>query len=209
VQSRVIPLWHFSPLFTLVLAVIFLNEILTQTTYIAFAFILLGGVLITIHRKTTFHISPAAVYMLLSSFLVSVSDVLMKFAYSTQIFWKIFLIFYFGLSIGSLSLFFSLSVRKKFAKAISSYKKFFLTILFLSVMASFIAHIFYNYAILLAPVTLVSVFTSFQSLFVLLIATFLSIKFPLFIKEAIDLKTITTKLVAIALMAFGLFLLSL
>ena len=64
-------------------------------------------------------------------------------------------------------------------------------------------------AVLQGPITLVSVFVSFQSLFVLLLATFLSSKFPRLIKEAIDMKTIGMKLAAIGLMAFGLYLLSL
>ena len=208
--SRVVPLWHLSPIFTLILAVIFLNEILTAVRYIAFTLILLGGVLISTRRiGAMFHISPAVYLMFLSSFLVSVSDVLLKFAYSTQIFWQTFLVFDFGIGLGSISLFIIKNSRKNFSKAVLSYKKVFLLLLFFSVLTGFIGHIFYNNAILLGPVTLVSVFVSFQSLFVLLIATFLSAKFPLFLKEAIDIKTIGIKLIAIAFMALGLFLLAL
>jgi len=206
--SRVIPLWHLSPLFTLILAVIFLNEILSPLRYAAFASILLGGILIsTRHTGTAFHISPSMSFMLLSSFLVAISDVLMKFAYSTQIFWQTFLVFYFGISLGQISLFFIPNARRKVFKTLLHHKKVFLIILFLGGLTGILGHIFYNNAILLAPVTLVSAFISFQSLFVLIIATFLSLKFPLFIKEAVDAKTIGIKLVAIALMGFGLVLL--
>lgn len=206
--SRVIALWHLFPVFTLILAVIFLNETLTMLRYSAFIFILLGGFLMSTRKiGSVFHLSPAVYFMLLSSFLVAISDVLLKFAYSSQIFWHTFMVFYFGISLGSLSLFIVPSIRRKFSKAVLSYKKVFLAVLFLSILTGFMGHIFYNYAILSNPITLVSVFISFQSLFVLLIATFLSFKFPLFIKEAIDVKTIGIKLVAIALMGFGLFLL--
>ena len=81
--------------------------------------------------------------------------------------------------------------------------------LFLSVTIGFLGQIFNSNALLLGPVTLVTVFISFQSLFVLIIATLLSIKYPLFIKEAIDVKTLSIKLIAIALMAVGLYLLAL
>lgn len=208
--SRVIPLWHLSPLFTLILAVIFLNEILTMLRYTAFVFILLGGILISTRKiGSAFHISPAVYFMLLSSFLVAISDVLLKFAYSAEIFWQTFMVFYFGVSLGSLSLFFVPNVRKEFSESLLSHKKVFLIVLFLSVLTGFGGQILYNRAILLGPITLVSVFISFQSLFVLLIAIFLSFKFPLFIKESIDIKTIGIKLVAIALMGLGLFLLAL
>lgn len=208
--SRVIPLWHLSPLFTLILAVIFLNEILTPLKYLAFATILLGGFLISTKRiGNIFHISPALALMILSSFLVSISDVLVKFAYSTGIFWQTFLVFYTAISLSSVSLFVLKSARKDFVKTLVFHRYNFILLLLLSIITGFSGQILYNRAILLGPITLVSVFISFQSLFVLLIATFLSIKFPLLVKEAVDVKTIGMKLVAIVLMSFGLFLLAL
>ncbi|MFH1182474.1 MAG: hypothetical protein V1702_05940, partial [Candidatus Woesearchaeota archaeon] len=83
----------------------------------------------------------------------------------------------------------------------------FLSLLFIDGLFTFSARFLYNAAIPLAPITLLSVLGSFQSVFVLAIATFLSIKFPMFLKEAIDPKTIGLKVVAIALMAAGLYLL--
>ncbi len=207
--SRVIPLWHLSPLFTLVLAVIFLNEILTSLHYAAFAFILSGGILISTRKiGTVFHLSPAATFMLLSSLLFSISDVLLKFAYSTGIFWGTFLIFYFSIALGAFSLFAFPNVRGDFSRALFS-RRLFVLILFLSALMGFVGSIFWNSAVFSGPITLVSVFVSFQSFFVLLIATFLSSKLPSIMKEVIDIKTISMKLVAISLMAFGLYLLSL
>jgi drug/metabolite transporter (DMT)-like permease len=207
--SRVVPLWHLLPLFTLVLAVIFLNEVLTLLHYVAFALILLGGFLISVRRiGIAFHLSPAVAFMSLSSFLVAIAEVLMKFAYSTRIFWETFFVFFVGIVLSELSLFILPAVRRSFAEILFSRKHVFLFILFLSVVIGFTGHMLYNAAVLTGPITLVSVFISFQSLFVLLIATFLSLRFPLFIKEAIDVKTISMKMLAIVLMASGLLLLS-
>ena len=208
--SRVVPLWHLKSVFTLIFAVIFLNEMLTPLRYAAFASMLLGGFLISTRRAgNTFHLSPAIGFMLLSSILLSICEVLVKFAYTSEIFWQTFFVFHLGLTLSSLSLFIFSSVRKNVLRAVVSYKYVFVSILFLNILLGFSGQILFNKAISLGPVTLVSVFISFQSLFVLLIATFLSLKFPLFVKESIDIKTIGIKLVAIALMAFGLFLLSL
>lgn len=208
--SRVIPLWHLSSIFTLILAVIFLNEILTPSSYVAFAFILLGGMLISTRRVgNIFHISPAVVLMLFSSFLVAVEEVLMKFALTDGNFWETFLPFSFGISLNSLSLFIIPNARKQFSKTLALHKQKFLRILFFSVLMGFLGSVTYNSAIFMGPITLVSVFVSFQSLFVLVIATFLSAKFPLLLKEAIDMKTISLKLFAIVLMASGIFLLAL
>ncbi|MBI2580482.1 EamA family transporter, partial [Candidatus Woesearchaeota archaeon] len=78
--SRVIPMWHFAPVFTLILAVIFLGEILKPLSYAAFALILLGGFLISVRRvREVFHLSPAVAFMLLASLFFAASDVLLKF----------------------------------------------------------------------------------------------------------------------------------
>ncbi len=206
--SRVVPLWHLSPLFTLILAMIFLNEILTAMKYYAFASILIGGFLISTRKiGKVFHLSPAIAFMLFSSLMISIADVLLKYSYISGIFWGTFLVFSIGISLSSFCLLILKTVRKDLKKVLDAKKYIFISLILLSISFGFTGQLLFNKAISLGPVTLVSVFVSFQSLFVLLIATFLSIKFPLFIKEAIDAKTIGVKLIAIALMAFGLFLL--
>lgn len=206
--SRVIPLWHLAPIFTLVLAVIFLKEILTKIDYAAFTIILLGGVLISTRRiGSVFKLSPAVPLMLLSSLLLAFSDVLLKFSYSEQVFWPTFLVFQFGVSLGSLSFFMIPSARRNVSKAFLTHRYVFGGILLISTSLGWGGQIMFNNAVFRGPITLISVFVGFQSLFVLVIATILSLKFPLFIKEAIDIKTIGIKLVAIVMMAFGLFLL--
>lgn len=207
--SRVIPLWHMTPIFVLVLAVIFLDEVLSFLNYLAFVIILVGGFLISTRRTgKKFHLSPALFLMLASSFLGAISDVLLKFAHSADMFWHVVLVYYFAISLGALTLFFLKSVRTDFMSSVKTHRHKFLFLLLLTNILGYSGNLAWNSAIQLGPVTLVSVFIGFQSVFVLLIATILSIKFPLFIKEAIDIKTIGIKLVAIALMIFGLYLLS-
>ncbi len=209
--SRVIPMWHFAPVFTLVLAVIFLGEVLKPLSYAAFALMLLGGFLISVRRVgEVFHLSPAVAFMLLSSLFFAASDVLLKFAYGTGVFWGTFLVAFTGGVLSQLSFFILPGVRKSFSMALVSkqQRRGFVLLVLLSTLAGFFGSIFWNMAILLGPVTLVSVFTSFQSMFVLLLATAFSVKFPLFIKEAVDAKTIGLKVAAIGLMALGLLLLS-
>lgn len=207
--SRVVPMWHFTPVFTLVFAVIFLHEILTVQSYAAFALILAGGFLISTRRiGTVFRISPAVGFMLLSSLLFAASDVLFKFAYGTGVFWGTFLVAILGICLGQLSLFALPTVRKSFSKAVLSHKHVFALLVFLSALVGFSGDILWNNALFSAPVTLVSVFISFHSMFVLLLATIFSVRFPLFMKEAVDAKTIGLKVAAIVLMALGLLLLS-
>ncbi|MBI2580272.1 DMT family transporter, partial [Candidatus Woesearchaeota archaeon] len=210
--SRVIPMWHFAPVFTLVLAVIFLGEILKPLSYAAFALILFGGFLISVRRVgEVFHLSPAVAFMLLSSLFFSASDVLLKFAYGTGVFWETYFVAFIGGTLSGLSLFVLPNVRRSFSNAMSSkpQRQGFVLLVSLSALAGFFGGVLWNRAILLGPVTLVSVFISFHSLFVLLLATIFSVRFPLFIKEAVNAKTIGLKVAAIGLMAAGLLLLPL
>jgi drug/metabolite transporter (DMT)-like permease len=207
--SRVIPLWHLSPLFTLILATIFLNEVLTLPRYAAFAFILMGGIMISLRRTgLKLHLSPAISFMVFSSMIFGFSDVLLKFAYSTEIFWQTFVAYHFSVSIGYLSLFVLPRVRREVKDTFISKKKPFVFVLIMSMTTGFIGFLFYNMAVLSGPISLVSVFISFQSLFVLLMATALAVKFHTFRNESFDVKTFGTKLIAIAFMAIGLILLT-
>jgi transporter family protein len=205
--SRVVPLWNFSPLFTLILSVIFLKEILNAASYAGFALILAGGFLISARSiKGIFRLSRAFQLMAITGFLWAISAILLKFAYGSGAFLHTFLLVCSGFSIGMLSFFILPSVRKDFSSSFSS--KPFLIFLFLACLTAILGDFLNGNAYLTGPVALITVFTAFEGLFVLAIATFLSIKFPMFIKEAIDRKTIAAKIAAIAVMALGLFLIS-
>jgi len=206
--SRVVPLFHLEPLIILVLAVIFLSEVLSLQKYIAFALILLGGFLISIRRLgSTFHISPAVGVIVVSSVLFAVAAVVLKYAYSNQNFWNVFILFGFGLSITQLSIFILKSARSAFIKTLQKSPRPFLALLTISVIFGYSGSMMFGKALATGPVTIISVFIGFQSLFVLLIATLLTLKHPTFIKETITPKIFVTKLFAIALMIGGLFLL--
>ncbi|MBI2107823.1 EamA family transporter [Candidatus Woesearchaeota archaeon] len=208
--SRVVPLWHISPLLTIVLAVLFLDEILTPLSYMAFALILTGGFLVSARKiGNVLHLSPALAYMFLSSFFVAIADVLLKYIFTQENFWQILMILYFGINISSLSIFLLPKVRKDFKNAFKAHRLGLSLLIPVSSILGFFGHIFYNRAILLGPVSLVSVFVGFQSLFVLVIAAFLSVKLPMFIKESLDLKTMGAKTIAIMIMMAGLYLLGL
>lgn len=205
--SRVIPLWSLAPAFTLLLAVIFLGEVLPGIRYAAFALMLAGGFLISTRKiGSVLHVSPAAMLMLLSSALIAVADTMMKFAFYSGDFWGTFLIFYFAVNLSQLSLFLSSKTRKKFLRA--AKKRNFIVLVFASTVFASLGHIVYNNAILLGPVTLVSVLGGFQSVFVLAIATALSHKFPSILKEEISAGAFGRKIASIALMMAGLYLLT-
>ena len=105
--SRVIPLWRFKPLFVLLLAFLFIGERLSSYEIIAFFLLLFGGFFISIRKiKDSFTISRAFYFMLLSSVLLAVYAILVKYIYLHQAYYDGFILLKFGSFLGAFSLLF-------------------------------------------------------------------------------------------------------
>ncbi|MBD2156912.1 EamA family transporter [Leptolyngbya sp. FACHB-16] len=80
--SRVIPLWRFTPIFVLLLSGYLIDEHLTHYQLIAFVLLVLGGFGVSVKRiGDTFKLSPAFYWMLFSSLVGAIYNVLIKFIY--------------------------------------------------------------------------------------------------------------------------------
>ncbi len=203
--SRVQPLWHFSPLFVLILALIFLGEKLTTTNYIGFFFILFGGLLISTRKiKDIFKVSKVFWLMVTASFLWAISEVLTKYIYGSLDYWNGIFWILLGFMLGSLSLLLIKKTRIKFKKTISTLNRTSLSVLIVSSLLGSVARIFYFLAIMLGSVSIVAVISGFESPFVLIFAIILSHQLPKLFKEEIDKKIILHKITAIFLMFVGL-----
>lgn len=203
--SRVAPLWHFSPLFVLISAFIFLGEKLSVNHYIGFFILLFGGLLISTRKiKDIFKISKIFWLMLSASFLWAISEVLTKFIYKSLDYWNGIFWVLFGFMIGALVLILIRKNRENFKNTISTLNCTSLSFLIGSSLSGFFGRIFYFLAIMLGSVSLVSVISGFESVFVLIYAILLSKYLPKLFKEEIDKKTILHKIIAIFLMFIGL-----
>jgi uncharacterized membrane protein len=207
--SRVVPLSNFSAVFTLLLAAIFLGEKLPLLHYAAFFLILIGGILLTLKRSGLgFKISNSLKTMMLNSFIAGIALVISKFALNSGFFAKALFLFFLGAGLAELSLLAIKSVRREIYVAVKVYGKKFTRFVLLSNVSVGISQLFFYIGLKFGPVTLVSVLGSLTSVFVLIMAAYISIKHPLYIKENIDLKNISLKIFAISLMALGLILIS-
>ena len=95
--SRVVPLFSFTPLFVLVLAAIFLNEVLSFGEYVGVFLIVIGAFLITTRKIEKIKISKALWFMLFSTFLYAIVALIMKYVLTDINYWTMF----FWLSIGA------------------------------------------------------------------------------------------------------------
>ncbi len=207
--SRVVPLWQLSVPMTLVLAVVFLNERLSQANYAAMVFIFLGAFLVSVKDiRRTLKITPAFWLMVLANALVASSAVLSKGLYSSGSFWHIQLLLLAG-NFAAAMVMFSLSgnVRGNIVKEVRNSGK--LTLLFMLRMgAETVAYVVFNLALLTGPASLTAALDGLSGFFVFAAATAISVWHPHLFREELDRKTLLTKAVAIAMIMAGLFLLA-
>jgi len=202
--SRVIPLWRFTPLFVLIFSIGFVGEQLSFFEIIAFFLFLLGGFLISVQKlKETFKISKAFYFILFSSFLFGIYHTLTKFVYLNQSYYDGFILIRIGSFISALSI---LLIKKYRISLIDTFSfisnKTKGAILFYEIL-NLIGLAFFNFAVSIGSVSLVSASAGIQSIFVLLLASILSLKFPQILKEEISTKILLQKLIAIILIIVG------
>ncbi len=207
--SRAAILYGTTPLFALLLATIFLKEMLSLKDYIAFFLILGGTFLISIkNKKNKFKISKSILLIILSSFIGAVHNTLLKFATATN-FSTMMVLRQSGIFLFVLLIFiFSKSVRMNAKETLKKFKIKRGILAYASESLGIVGMVFLYLAIQRAPVSLVTLVGGFQSLFVIFIAVTLSIFFPKIIRETIDKKTIAIKIVSALLMLLGLYIIT-
>ena len=206
--SRVIPLFQLTPLFVLILSLLFLKEVLTLNHYLAFVLILLGGLLISLQKtKGVFKLRVAFWWMVLSSLIYAIYAVILKSLYVAHPFWDLTVYLGFGEFLPTpLLLLLIASFRSRFIKSLSGLKPIGWTLLILGMFFVTTASLSGLWALAIGPVTLVSVFRGFQSLFVLVYAVFLSFWLPKILKEELGKDVLGVKVMSILLMMLGLYL---
>ncbi len=204
--SRVMPLWHLSPVFVLLLSTIFLDESLTTPQYFGFSLLVIGGFMISF-KKTgkLFKLSKAFWLMLLATFLIAVYYIMTKYVFLNQDFINNFLMVRIGTLCGALSLLLMKDYRREFMFAFFKLKNNVKSLILGDRMLDLVALALVSMAVMTGPVSIISSLEGVQSLFTLFIVIFISIKFPKTLKEEIGGKTLVYKLLAIILMVAGIY----
>jgi drug/metabolite transporter (DMT)-like permease len=213
------------PIFSLIFSVLIFKESFSFSQWMGLLFLLAGMVVmsfITSRRKKwpTFLRRLQKVFYgeynkrwiflaILAAFLYSLFFISTKYAYNHQPFWSSFIWIRLG---GLIVVFLFLldrdtrkEIRKKFrAKPHKSTKLKKSFVLFNQVLGS-LAFILQNYAVYLGPVALINALQGVQYAFLLLIGIFSTIFFPKILKEDISKKVLIKKVLAIILVAIGLY----
>ena len=205
--SAVVPWFLTVPIFGFILSYIFLGETLNNKQLLGSFIILLGVLLISIdfslEEKTKFKWKPA-LYMLISCFLIAIIGVVFKYVTIVERFWVSSFWEYLGLGMFGVMIYvFSPKYRQEFLQMnrLGGAKIFTLNILreIFTIAGNFLT----NYALLLAPVTMVYLVGSFQPAIVLLLVIICTKFFPKIISEKIHHQVLIPKIIAIIIMIIG------
>lgn len=209
--SRITPIiGGIISLFTIGLTYLFLEERLVLNQLIAFSLLVSGGVVMIWPRKKS-HLrsdKPSLIKRLplaiMAALFFASSYVLTKFVFIEQSFISGFIWIRIGGILGAVLLILWPGGWREVIRASRSIKAKTGGLVVFSKSLSAGAFILLNYAIYLGSVTLVNALQGIQYIFLLVVALFLSRKFPQIIKEQINDAAIIQKVVAILLIGLGL-----
>jgi drug/metabolite transporter (DMT)-like permease len=206
--SLVVPWFLTVPVFGYVLGYIFLGEILTNYQLLGSLITIIGLAILQINfkfnsLKDSVKIKPIF-YMLTACLIIAVQGIMFKYVALADNFWVSSFWQYVGLGLVGLVLCLCLPKhREQFMEMNKDGGKEILTLNVLSELTSVTGNLLSNFATLLAPVTLVYLFGSFQPVFVLVLSILGTIFFPHIVKEDISLHSVLPKVVALGIMILG------
>ena len=209
--SVVALLFQLSPVFTYILGAIFLKEYLSITQLVGCCLIFIGSFSLAIEndetqikkytiRKDTF------LLMTLAAFLSAFSSFLFKFVAKEESFWITSFWQYVGFGLFSLIvLIFVKNFRNQFMSMIRGEKRKALGLnILVNEGLNMLAKILYDYALLLAPIAIVSFLAEgSEPIFVFLIGIILAIFLPHISKEKVDKLNLVRRLLAIGVVGTG------
>lgn len=204
--SRIVPVYHLSPIFVSIFAGIFLGEIFTPIKYFGIVLLVMGAVLVSSRNFLSIKVGRAFWPLILSMIFFASSFVLQKHLLDFGDFLTIFAY----MRIGS-ALALSPIIIKYFPELIRNTKEYGKRVIFAisaSEIMNLTALVFIAMAASIGYITLVNAISSLDSFFVLFFTVILSIFFPSILKEEIRKLVIFQKVVAISLIFVGVILIT-
>ncbi|MBW2966608.1 DMT family transporter [Candidatus Woesearchaeota archaeon] len=199
--SRVVPLFYLSPIFVLILAMIFLKEIFAPIKYLGILMLIIGAVLISSRNFFKISFGKAFWFMIFSSFALAVHSVIIKYLLNFADFWTIFSYIRIGTFIALIPIFYLNFKDIKYT--VKEHGKKVIGVISINEIINLFGVLFITIAMVSGFVTLVSALSSVQPFFVLFFALALSIFYPKILKEEIGKSVVFWKLIAIIIMVIG------
>ena len=204
--SNVVPWFLTIPIFGYIFGYIFLGETLTRNQLLGFFIMLIGLIVLSIDfssEKKKMKRKPAF-YMIVACLLVSISGVIFKHVTIEGNFWLSSFWEYVGLGFSGFVIYlFIPKYRKEFMHMNREGGRKIFLVNVVSEFATIFGNMLTNFALLLAPVTMVYLVGSFQPAIVLFFTLISTKFFPHIVKENLNKNIIIPKIIAIIIMITG------
>ncbi|MBP6884748.1 MAG: EamA family transporter [Candidatus Pacebacteria bacterium] len=209
--SIVIPFLQIGPVFGFLLGYVFLGETLSLNQIMASLLILSGVSILSFEFDVDNNIKLKKTMLLLmigASFFFALNDTLFKVMALQDSFWISSFWQYVGVIISGLVIF---VVSKKYREQfLNMFRQNSIKVLSVNVISEFlylVGNLASNFAMMLAPVALVLVVSSYQPLFVFIIGVLLTTFFPKVATEKLTKKHLVQKMISIVIIVIGSYLL--
>ncbi|MCW4034082.1 MAG: EamA family transporter [Candidatus Bathyarchaeota archaeon] len=207
--SRITPLIQTIPIFVVFLSYFFLNENLVGQSYFGILVMVIASILIS-HKKTKTgnQLSSALKFIVPYNIVSAVDIILNKYLLGYLDYWSVIFWGMLGSFFGVLVLLTFSKPRKEFMETVPTIGKrtFFVTLVGEGVY--FLGDIFWLIAASLGNVSLVSALAGLEPFFVFGFMLILSMFMPKILEEEVNKEVVLLKIVAIALMFIGTFLIT-
>ena len=200
--TRVASLMYLMPLFIMILAAIFLNEVFSLPKYAGIVMMVSGALLISYRRGGM--ASKALIIMIFAALAGSLSSIMGKYMLGFADYWSVFAWTRVGNFAGSLFILYL--YFPELARVYREHGKKPLAFLASSDTLATVGLLLSTIAVSMAAVTMVTALQAIQPLFVLIYATIISVYKPHIIREEVSAGTILLKITAIIFMLAGTYL---
>lgn len=193
------------PIFGFIFGMIFLGEFLTTQQILGASIIIFGSMLITADSKSPFSARLTTILLALgASASFAAFDTMFKLAASDTHYWAGLFWAHIGmLMVGLTIILFRPKDRAAFFKSVQSSGKLLFGFNALNEVMYAVGVFLLAWALLRAPIALVSTATAFQPMFVLVGSVVLSRVLPKYFNESLVIRNVAFRAVAIALVVIG------
>ncbi len=204
--STIAPLMQMSPLYVLLLSIVFLSETLRMIQILAFFLIITGAIFISL-KIESLKLSKAFFLMNICAFFFAVNGALIKYSMNYLNSWTIVIFNAVGHLVAVGLILFNVKKTRNF---VADAVKFSLPGWILAIIANVAAltgHIFLTFAAETGPISLVTALGTFHAVYVFILSIAVTMFVPKLLKEPMNIFILAKKLVSILLMVVGLTLL--
>ena len=201
-----VPVFQTIPVFSFILAYFLLGEVLSIREIFGSLIVITGAVILSIKSSTAgiFFEKKVLSFMLISSFFAALYDTLFKFSSINESFWVSIFWLNMGLLLTGITLFlFVETYRQQFLSLIHSNGRKILSLNIVNEILNVSGSVVFNFALLLAPIALVTTVGAYQPVFVFITGVFLTLLFPSIGRENLDKKALVHKIISIFIIVLG------